>query len=362
MKQLQGLAGVALATGLALAASAAGAQVTSGESASILVFPKIIVDASWDTTVQLSNDADRPAYAHCYYVNGQQTFPDLPPGPLDPPLWTQVDFRLRLSSQQPTQWVVSRGRAVDPSDAHCPLPAADCDGTGIDPGPVPAVPLGFTGELLCIEVDASGAPWSGNALGGHATLKERESGEIVNYSGIGVRGLQTNDADGTLCIGGAKGAVCPSGAEYQGCSNDWLVAHPASFDDRAVDGEANDTRLTVVPCTQDLLTKVPTTVTLQFLLVTEFEQMFSVSTSINCWADLRLADVSPVFDRDTVGANWMLTRVFSSATTQSGFLAVQQTERRAARPPQFAAAATVPQQGDNATHADLIRISEEAVP
>ena len=41
-----------------------------------------------------------------------------------------------------------------------------------DPGRVPPVVPDFTGELKCIEVDASGFPVPGNALKGEATLED----------------------------------------------------------------------------------------------------------------------------------------------------------------------------------------------
>ena len=79
----QALMGVACACA---APHLARAQVTTVTSASVLVFPRVIVDGTWETTVQISNDANRPAYAHCYYVNGALTAARRPvsPGRLPP--------------------------------------------------------------------------------------------------------------------------------------------------------------------------------------------------------------------------------------------------------------------------------------
>jgi hypothetical protein len=307
-------------------------QVTTVEGASVLVFPRVIVDGTWDTTIQISNGANRPAYAHCYYVNGALINPALPPGPTNPPLCTQTDFSIFLTRQQPTHWTVSRGRLVDPTDPTCSATVSDCDGAGFDPGIVPAVPAGFTGELRCIEEDASGAPWSGNALEGVATLTHLATGEVVKYSAIGLPGYEANNAEGTLCLGGSTRGACLDGAEYGGCPQSWIISHPSEADDRPVDGGARSTDFTVVPCAVNFDTQVPATLTLQFALTNEFEQTFTASTRITCWADLRLSDINPIFQRDSLGGDWVQTRVRSAVSTPGGFMLVQQTERDTAEP------------------------------
>lgn len=342
-----------------IGASAVGAQTTTGESASLVVFPKVVVDADWETTIQLSNNANRPARAVCYYVNGALTFPDLPPGPANPPLWTQVDFRLTLERQQPTHWVVSRGRALDDADNLCATPFAACDGTGRDPGIIPPVVAGFTGELLCYEVDASGAPWSGNALSGHATLTQLSSGAVAKYPAVGSAGLPANDSDGTLCLGGEPDGNCPRGAEYRGCPQLWTISHPSDVDDRQTDGAARFTRLTFAPCGQDFRTQQPQRLTLQFEVVNELEQRFSTSASVDCWAELALGDVNPIFTREVLGADSVQTRVRSSAASASGFVVVQQTDFTPAGSESEWLVATVPPQVGDETRADLIRVPEE---
>lgn len=345
---------------IAWACVPAGAQTTTNQSASLLVFPKVVVNGAWETTIQLSNNANRPAYAVCHYANGGLTFPELPPGPTNPPLWSSVDFRLRLNRQQPTHWVVSRGRAIDEADGACEAPFESCDGTGIDPGLVPPIEPAFTGALLCYEVDASGAPWSGNALSGHATLTHLATGEVVKYPAVGSIGLPTNDADGTLCLGGEPGEGCPDGAEYRGCPRTWTISHP-SDDDNEATGQVRSNRLTIVPCTHDFLTQQAQTLTLQFEIVNEFEQQFSTSASVTCWADLRLTDISPLFGRDVLGADSVQTRVRTADSSAAGFVVVQQTELAADVPDLLWIAATVPPQLAGEARADLIRVPEEAV-
>src|SRR5579862_373540 len=315
-------------------------QVTTGEAASVIVFPRVVVDGTWETTIQISNTANRPAYAHCYYVNGALTDPSLPPGPSNPPLWLTADFPITLGRQQPTHWVVSHGRPVDPNDPPCPDPA--CDGAGDDPGAIPSVVSGFTGELRCIEEDASGAPWSGNALVGFATLTHLASGEVVKYPAIGLPGYETNDADGTLCLGGASRDGCAHGAEYGSCPQTWVLSHPSDYDERAVDGDARATAITVVPCGENFVTQTPSPQTLQFRVTNEFEQSFSAATTITCWASLRLSDVNAVFQRASQGGEWAQTQVRAPPGTPGGFLVVQQSEHDTAEPATSAFAGMVP--------------------
>src|SRR5579862_5859659 len=296
-------------------------QVTTGEAASVIVFPRVVVDGTWETTIQISNTANRPAYAHCYYVNGALTDPSLPPGPSNPPLWLTADFPITLGRQQPTHWVVSHGRPVDPNDPPCPDPA--CDGAGDDPGAIPSVPPGFTGELRCIEEDASGAPLSGNALTGVATLTHLAAGEVVKYPAIGLPGYESNNADGTLCIGGSARDGCAQGAEYGGCPQDWIMVHPSDADDRPVDGPARSTDITIVPCAANFATQLSTPLSVQFAITNEFEQTFAARTTVTCWARLRLSDIAPVFTRAGLGGDWAQTHVSAAAGTAGGFLIVQ---------------------------------------
>lgn len=345
----------------AAGADVAGAQLTTRDAASVLIFPKVIADGTYDTAIQISNTANRPARALCYYVNGALVIPEQPPGPFNPPQWSQTDFTLFLIRQQPTQWVVSRGRMLDPSDQTCEGPLDDCDGTGIDPGRIPPAPPGFTGELVCIETDASGAEWSGNALTGHATLTHLGSGEIVKLPAIGARGFPTNDANGTLCLGGEPEDSCPKGGEYDGCAAEWFLSHPADFDDTPVDGEASRTSVTIVPCGQDFDAQIPSQFIAQFQVTNEFEQSFSATTTVNCWADLELSDVSPIFTRNVLSGDWALTRIVAAGSAQTGFAVVSQTVRVSGELLLIAAAGSAPPQGELPPQATFIRIPEEDV-
>lgn len=351
MLRQRGRVGLMAAALVGLVVGGAQAQVTTERSASILVFPKVIADGTRDTIIQITNTGNSVAYAHCFYVNGALTFPDLPPGPINPPLWTEVDFDITLTKQQPTHWVVSQGRLVDPTDPPCSNATStfDCNGAGIDPGRVPPVVESFTGELKCIETDGTGAPVSGNHLKGEATTiynnvcdpddsecfisgtdcSSTECEKIFDaskYNAIGILGNENNNGDNVLCLGGQPdGALCPNGAEYDACPQFWIANHFAEdAPDPVAPGDSEvDVSWTFVPCTENFETQNPTTVTIAIDTWNEFEQPFSSSTTVTCWAELKLDDINPVtFSYDTLGTTFAQTRLRPSALTQSGFLMV----------------------------------------
>lgn len=315
--------------------SHAGAQVTTEQSAALIVFPKVIADGTWDTVIQVVNQSANPRRARCFYINGALTLPSLPAGPLNPPQWGVADFDLALTPVQPTHWVASRGRPSDQTDGTCDLSQPPyCDGAGLDPGPVPALPPDFRGELLCIEVDSSGFPVPGNALIGRATLQHLTSGDVATYNAIGLHGEDTNNQDATLCLGNAGAGACPSGAEYTPCPDTWILNHLAdgTADPLGGAGSTVATAITVVPCALDLAGQRPGSTTLQFTLINELEQMFSASTTVTCWANIPLASISRAFTRDTLGSDFVQTRIRAAAAHPGGFMVVAETTRTAGGP------------------------------
>lgn len=378
---LVGLTGLATLVGLGLIANPAVAQpgtvVTTEQSASILVFPKVIADGIRDTIIQITNTSNDMRQAHCFYVDGAPTNPLLPPGSLNPPLCQETDFDIWLTRQQPTHWVVSTGRWSNPAVAQCggtpPVTccalknAGACPGTtetsggkvdpaccdaGLNLSAIPPVAPDFTGELKCIEVDASGAPESGNALKGEATLEDIATGDVSKYNAIGIQGNDNQLGDDVLCLGSptaphpisaSGGDLCPTGNEYAGCPQEWRLDHAArgaldpvisdqSFctTEPTVPCSSISTNLTVVPCTENFETQALTAVTLQFLVTNEYEQTLSASTTFACWASFDLGapntdllpGISDIFNAGTLGGELAQTRMRSAAGTPGGTLAV----------------------------------------
>lgn len=329
--------GVAAAI-LVFSAAAYGATTTE-RSASILIFPKIIVDSSRDTLIQIANTANSMVYAQCFYVNAAPVCigsGDCLAGTCNGacvPQWTEVDFSLTLTTQQPTHWVASTGRVDDPFAENCRVdfPAGDgnldCNAAGLVVTgripPVSAIP--FEGELRCIEVDQSGAPISGNHLKGEATLVSTD-GLATKYNAVGLLGEPfTNDGNETLCLGGGSSDDCPSGAEYEGCGASLILDHFAEHADDPLVGPTSEvqTELTLVPCRADFESQTPTTVTVQFVVWNEFEEAFSISIrNLTCWNTLFLDQIGSIFDVRTLQSRFAEAQMRVSSNSISGIVGV----------------------------------------
>jgi len=309
---------------LASVASADEADVSTERSGSIVVFPKIVWDGTRDTIVQISNTGNPMVHAHCFYVNASPVDPSLPPSVLNPPQWQETDFDIWLTRQQPTHWVVSTGRRPFIFDDF------GTDGAGLDPGLVPPVPLGFRGELKCIQTDESGAVSPGNKLKGEATLR-RFDGDVSRYNAIA---LQGNPNLSGASIGNDLQLNLTSsnpGGEFSACPDKLLFDHYADgVSDPVIDqigsctsvcfGGPNNgapcstnsdcgttsstarclacpiqTTLTLVPCSEDFENQVPGRVTVQFDIINEFEEHLSASTTVDCFLDIPLSQISPAF-------------------------------------------------------------------
>ena len=62
------------------------------------------------------------------------------------------------------------------------------------------------------------------------------TGDAMKYNALGVIGLETNDGDNVLCLGGAPSDDCPNGAEYNACPQTWILNHLADgADDTFID-------------------------------------------------------------------------------------------------------------------------------
>ena len=290
----------------------ARADVSIEQSGAILVFPKVIANDARDTVVQISNTGNTLIHAHCFYTNAALLNPTSPPGPSNPPQWQETDFFLWLTRQQPTHWTASRGRAVNPFDD------LGTEGAGLDPGLVPPVPSGFTGELMCVEVGADGLPVSGNHLKGEVTLIDVNSGDVSKYAGIAIEGGPNAGATGrTLLL---------DNDQYNSCPNALLLNHFVhGVDDPVVSTLAGsgmcdalgcpvETELTLIPCARDFENQIPGRVDVFFEIFDEFEGRFSTTTTVDCWMNLPL---------DQIGSGAVFTpAVLSTLTAYSRILPV----------------------------------------
>lgn len=289
---------VVVSVAVAVASGPTSAQITTESGASIIVFPKVVVDASADTVIQLVNLSDNRIDALCAYVDGRSTS------------WQVADFPVALGPRRPLHWTAARGAMA---------------GAGQDVA-IPAAPSEFRGELLCVQVDGTGAPFSGNELAGQATLADLATGDVSAYRAAGLRGSGLNDGDGFLCIGGEPSDNCLIGAEYDSCPGEWIVNFPAEGAGAAqiAPGTRVASRLTVVPCSQNLRDNEASTVEIEVTVFNELAERFSGTASATCWADLSLADIAnQIFTRAMLGTDFGEARL--SASDGAGFMLLAET-------------------------------------
>jgi hypothetical protein len=347
------------------------ADTTIERSGSVLIFPKIVFDASRDTLVQITNTSNSMVSAHCFYVNATPQCSgsgDCLAGTCRGACVSQcleVNFDLSLTKQQPTSWSAGFGRLTDPMDAVCMMDYRnptrsnfDCYGAGLDPGRVPPVSLPFVGELKCIEVDPSGAPISGNHLKGEATIVTSD-GDASKYNAIAVLGLDSNNGDNTLCLGGVASDSCESGAEYNACPDTLILDHFSEGADSPLLGPSSTvgTEVTLIPCSENFETQTPASVVVQFAITNEFEEMFSASTTVTCWATFVLDEVNLIFDISRLGTRVVQTRMRPAKSSQSGLVGVSEEYHTTEARKTTRAAFNLHQEGER-TISDLIVIPE----
>jgi hypothetical protein len=265
-------------------------------SASIIIFPRIVVDSPADTTIQIVNTGNSLAFARCFYVATTGS----------------TEFALTLTRQQPTVWVASQGRV-----AGSPLP-------GLDPS-VPPVAAPFRGELLCVEISADGSPFAGNHLIGEAIVVDSAGGDVAKYHAVGLLGNDNNDLDDTLCLGGDRSGVCQSGAEYAACPQDWSMDFVADGapDNLAGAGSAVHTTLSIVPCSLDLVAQSFAPINVQFALTNQLASGSSTSISVTGPTDRALASI-PAFTRGQLGTDYGRAQIAGAAGPGNGIIPVAQ--------------------------------------
>ncbi len=291
------MAAAATALGTVAAAGVASADLTTEQSGSIVVFPKVMGTEARDTLIQISNTGNATAHAHCFYINAGIEG-----------RWIETDFDLWLTKQQPTHWLARSGRTVNIFDEF------GTDGAGFDPGLIPPVPLGFQGELRCVQVDESGAPLRANKLTGSATLIRVSDGDVSEYNAIAVPGnpdAGIGNSDNVLEFNNTPG----NEGEYDACPDTLTInTFSAGVDDPVIAdlGDCTDpgdcpidTYLTLVPCSQDLERLRGGEVTISIETFDEFETVRSTSITVDCWLNASLSDpiFSGVFNRDTLAVH-----------------------------------------------------------
>lgn len=279
--------------GLSMLASVARAEVSTDLSGTVLVYPKVVWDGTRDTVIQLASKSNLDVVAHCTYINGA-TRNGGRPGPSNPPTCQLTDFTIHLTKQQPTHWVVSSGRPVDPEDEQ----------DGKDPGAIPPVPLGFTGALHCVQTLLDGSyPFAGNDLRGEALLRSVD-GDVSKYNAVAILATDAVAGDREIRLNNTPF----NDGEANSCFQTLLLNHFADGTPDPVVRDLNSgecvndncpvrTSLTLIPCNINFETTTSTSVTVQFDIINEFENHFSASTTVQCWADWALGDIASTSGR-----------------------------------------------------------------
>lgn len=296
---LSGLCGFAVALGVVASAGTARADVTIEKGASVLIFPKVVADSTFDTVIQITNTGNSMVHARCFYVNANLN-------------WQETDFDIWLTKQQPTHWLVSEGRLGIPGSEP------GTNDAGFTPGRVPPV-SGFEGELKCVEVTASDEPFTGNHLKGEATISAVTAndsgdpsswltyGDVEKYNAVGILGNpDQTPSSNTLPLDGVVYDACPAKLFMNFLANGGV--DPVVDQYVHINSSVNS-KLTLVPCSEDFETQTPTKTTVQFLVTNAYEERFSASTTVDCYLSTFLTQI----DSPTVPPSQSANSVFSIA-------------------------------------------------
>jgi len=271
-------------------ANAAEYDVTTEQSGSILVFPKVIWDGpggsgARDTVIQIANTSNMPVMAHCFYVDGEDC--------------GETDFYLYLTRQHPTNWVVSSGRVVSWTGSG-----------GIAPGHVPPVPPGFRGQLMCVQVDPNDQePLRADQLKGEAVLRDA-TGDVSKYNAIAFRG---NDGPGVTESANPfdldlNWTAQNANGQYSSCPSELRVGHATGAPEFSKTHAL--TEFTVVPCYADLENQTFAKTKVKFNIIDEYETELSLNPqSVGCWLNIDLATLLGKISIATPGAQMIIESV-----------------------------------------------------
>jgi hypothetical protein len=375
MRQVRWASGtVALAMALAICGvGPAAGDVASDRAAAIVIWPHIQVGdvtgtlsatQSIDTVLQLTNTSNEPIVVWCFYENanshctntGQvcveaqdccngangcgQCLPD----------WNEVDFRIRLTPQQPIGWLASEGEFDFPLDGVNRFGIGGSSNAGSRIPPVAEIP--FEGLLKCFAVDEDNVPVERNVLKGEAILyfvdetPTTEQVDVAKYNAVGIQAREGRNNQDTILI--LDSDQNPD-AEYNGCPNILILNHFFDFATNPVNGAEITTNLVLVPCTQDLLRQIPGSAVIQYIVYNEFEQRFSTSRFVRCKQNLPLSLIDTTQRQRSIfsaGVAGTLTGQTRANALGSGMLAVADEFHEISEDRFYSAAFNVHFQGD----------------
>lgn len=235
------------------AGPAAAGPPAQGLPSALLVYPLVESTGLRDTRIEIVNLSGLPQQVECFFVEGSACL--------------EIGFVLTLTPYQPLAWLAGAGLFDLTSGSAAP-------------------PFYGEGELKCVVIPARPEVSYHNAIQGRATIFGLD-GRTVSYSAVGFRRLRDGEFTTTLQLNGTAYAQCPRRLHFQ-----VLTARPGA-----------ESEVVLVPCTQDLLLQRPTAVTVQVLVVNEFEQTFSASYGFSCFDRRGLARIVDPLVRAVAGTD-----------------------------------------------------------
>jgi len=303
-----------LLVAVVVSAGAARADIASDQSGTLIIFPKVIADASRDTWIQIANTSNSGVLAHCFYINAAgacsntgdfcSVDSDCPPVVDAPPqacvhVCREHNFDIQLTSQQPTIWPVSIGRTFYSLPGSPPAVS------------IPAPPQPFVGELKCIQVDRSGAPTPGNALKGEAMIVYRPPAPVP----ISPYGLMSQ-YNAISVIAGQNVGLDPNRLDFEAtqlnpCPAKLIVPHSAELAINNVGGVPAPVtaELSLVACTELLEPQVATYSNANMISWDEFEDQYSAPLQFGCSVNRSFSDISPTQFSAAVGGSLRKTTI-----------------------------------------------------
>jgi hypothetical protein len=231
----------------------AAAPPAQGLPSAYIVFPFVEATGFQDTRIHIVNLSGDPQVLQCFFVNGES--------------WLEIGFTIALTPYQPLSWLASEGLFDTTSGSAAP-------------------PFFGEGELKCAVVAPHPELQFHNTIQGRATVFGLD-GQTVSYGVVGFQRLTDGDYTGVIQLNGSTYAQCPARLHF-----DVVTESPSS-----------SSEIILVPCSQDLLLQVPTTTTVQVLMINEFETQFSTSFSVTCFERRRLNEIADALNRATAGSD-----------------------------------------------------------
>ena len=225
----------------------------------LLVYPLIEADeVGGDTRIELVNLTGASQQVQCFYVYGDTC--------------NEIGFFVTLTPYQPLSWFATQGLNDISTGSSAP-------------------PFVGLGELKC----AVTPPETATELSAHNTIQGRATvfqadGRTVSYGAVGFQRLSPGPYTGEIQLNGSTYAQCPDKLHFDVRADQPTGTPPTASE------------VILLTCSEDLVLQKPKTITVQLLVVNEFEQTVSLASKVTCFDRRRLAEFGGPLERTTLGS------------------------------------------------------------